>query len=53
MAKSSILREFFRFMREEKKWWLLPLLIIGIIIGTLLVLSESAGPLAPFIYPLF
>ena len=53
MAKQSILREFWLFIKHEKKWWLIPLFVIGIVLGAILLLSQSAPWLAPFIYPLF
>ncbi len=38
--------------RRDKKWWLLPLLIVLLSLGGLLVFATLTGPLAPFIYPL-
>ncbi len=52
MAKQSLLKEFFLFIRHEKKWWLVPLLAVLLIVGALIVFAGSS-PLAPFIYPLF
>ncbi len=52
MAKQSIIREFFLFIKHEKKWWLVPLLVILAIIGGFVVFASSS-PLAPFLYPLF
>jgi len=37
--------------RRDKKWWLLPLLFLILILATLAVVASTAGPLAPFIYP--
>jgi hypothetical protein len=45
-------REFLRFLRQEKKWWLMPLVFILLLLGLFLVFSASS-PLAPFLYPLF
>jgi hypothetical protein len=39
-------------IRRDKKWWLLPLILVLLAIAAILVLSALAGPLAPFIYPL-
>ena len=39
------------FLRQNKKWWLLPILILSLLLGLLIVLSGSG--LAPFIYTLF
>lgn len=52
MAKQSIVREFFLFLRQEKKWWMAPLLFVLLIVGFFLVFA-STSPLAPFLYPLF
>jgi len=49
--RSSLLGEFFSFLRHNKKWWLLPLLLLMLLIGLLIFLSGTAA--APFIYPLF
>ncbi len=38
--------------REEKKWWLFPLLALLLVITGLLLVAALAGPLAPFFYPL-
>jgi hypothetical protein len=47
----TMLREFWDFLRHNKKWWLLPLLIIILLQALLVMLASSAA--APFIYPLF
>ncbi|MCB9850927.1 MAG: hypothetical protein H6817_09525 [Phycisphaerales bacterium] len=52
MAKQSLIREFFAFIRHEKKWWMIPLIVVLLIVGGL-ALFASSSPLAPFIYPLF
>jgi len=46
------LKEFLKFLKNNKKLWLAPVLFVLIIIGGLLVLAQSS-PLAPFIYVLF
>jgi len=48
----ALLKEFWAFMRIEKKWWLGPLLAVLILMGLLIVLTEGSA-LAPFIYALF
>jgi hypothetical protein len=48
---SGFLREYWDFLRYNKKWWLLPLLVVLFILGALILLSSSAA--APFIYTLF
>ena len=45
------MREFWGFIKQNKKWWLLPILVILLIFGVLILLSGTA--LAPFIYTLF
>jgi drug/metabolite transporter superfamily protein YnfA len=40
------------FLRERKKFWLLPIVIIMLLFGALMVFAESSA-LAPFIYTLF
>lgn len=47
----SLLREFFDFLKENKKWWLAPILISMLGLGLLVVLGGNAA--APFIYTLF
>jgi len=50
-SSSSLLGEFWDFLKHNKKWWLLPLLVVLLFIGVLLLLSGSAA--APFLYTLF
>ncbi len=47
----SIVAEFMLFLRENKKWWLLPMIIMVLLLGALFFLGSS--PVAPFIYTLF
>jgi hypothetical protein len=51
-GKLSILREFWDFLRVRKKWWLAPVVIILVLLGLILVVTEGSA-LAPFIYTLF
>jgi len=44
--------EFWAFVRERKKYWMVPLLLLMIILGALLVFAEGSA-VAPFIYALF
>lgn len=48
----SIVSEFVSFLRQEKKYWLLPLVIVFVLVGLLIVFSQSSA-VAPFIYTLF
>jgi len=43
--------EFILFLKENKKWWLIPIVLVLALMGLLVALSGSA--VAPFIYPLF
>ncbi|MFC1783881.1 DUF5989 family protein [Planctomycetota bacterium] len=52
MSKLSIILEFWAFLRVRKKWWLLPILIFLMLLGTIIVFTESSA-IAPFIYALF
>ena len=47
----GFLRELWDFLRNTKKWWLLPMIVVFLLFGVLLMLSGSAA--APFIYTLF
>lgn len=48
----SFLAEFWNFLRVRKKFWLLPVIIMLVVLGGLLVLAKGSA-LAPFIYTLF
>ena len=52
MAKSDVLREFWAFLKYEKKYWLAPIVLVLLLLGLLLVFAQSSA-LAPFIYTLF
>ena len=52
MSKSQVVSELWEFMRENKKYWLAPILITLILVGVLLVVAKSSA-IAPFIYTLF
>ena len=51
-GKQSILREFWSFLRIRKTWWLAPVVMLLLILGLILFVSEGSA-LAPFIYSLF
>ena len=53
MANQSLLKEFLLFVKHEKKWWLVPLLAVLLLVGVLALFASSSPLLAPFIYPLF
>ena len=46
------LREFWNFLRVRKKFWLLPILIMMLVFGGLIVLTQGTA-VAPFIYTIF
>jgi hypothetical protein len=47
----GLIKDFLGFLSQNKKWWLLPILIVLLLVGVLVVLGGTA--LGPFIYPLF
>lgn len=49
--RQSLPAEFLSFLRQNKKWWLLPILFVVLILGALVFLGGSGA--APFIYTLF
>ena len=48
----SFLKELWTFMRVRKKFWLLPILIMMVLLGGLIVFAQGSA-VAPFIYTLF
>ena len=52
MNRGAIIREFFEFLRERKKWWIAPILVFMVLLGVLVIFASSSS-LAPFIYSLF
>lgn len=51
-ARMGLLSELWAFMKERKKFWLLPVIIVMIAVGALLVFAQGSA-LAPFIYTVF
>jgi hypothetical protein len=51
-SKLSILSELWAFMKVRKKWWLGPIVLVLLLLGLLIVLTQGSA-LAPFIYTLF
>jgi hypothetical protein len=51
VAKPRVLQQYWQFLREEKKYWLIPV-IVFVAIALLMVYAQSSA-IAPFIYPLF
>ena len=50
-ADQSLWREFIQFACENKKFWMIPLILVLLLLGILLIVSGSS--VAPFIYTLF
>jgi len=52
MSRLSLFGEFWQFLRERKKFWLLPIVLMLVLLGVLLVAAQGSA-IAPFIYTLF
>ena len=52
MSKHRVLSEFWQFLKQEKKYWLAPIVVVFVLFGLLIVFSQSSA-VAPFIYTLF
>ena len=48
----EFIKEFWLFLKERKKFWLLPIILVLVMVGSLLVLAQGSA-VAPFIYTLF
>jgi hypothetical protein len=48
----SFAGELWRFMRVRKKYWLVPIVVVMVLLGGLLILAQGSA-IAPFIYTLF
>ena len=48
----EFLKEIWAFLAERKKFWLLPIILITLLIGGLLIFAQGSA-LAPFIYTIF
>jgi hypothetical protein len=48
----GLVGELWQLMRERKKWWLLPVIVVMLVVGTLLIFAQGSA-LAPFIYTIF
>ena len=49
---ATLVGEFWSFMKVRKKWWLLPIVVVMVLVGALLVFAQGSA-LAPFIYTIF
>jgi len=52
MSKLSIFKELFLFLKETKRWWLAPIIIILVLLGMFIFLTEGSAVL-PFFYTFF
>jgi hypothetical protein len=52
MSKSRVVSELWQFVRENKKYWLAPIVLVLLLVGALLVVAQGSA-LAPFIYTIF
>ena len=50
-SQPSLVREFLEYLLHNKKWWLLPIILVLLLVGLLIVLGGTG--VAPFIYTLF
>ena len=48
----SFLKEFWEFLRERKKYWLIPIIMVLVLFGGLIILSQGSA-IAPLIYTIF
>lgn len=48
----DLLKDLWRFMRARKKFWLLPIIIVMLLLGALLIFAQGSV-VAPFVYTLF
>jgi hypothetical protein len=51
-ARPSFAGELWSFMRVRKKWWLGPIVLVLVLFGALIVLTQGSA-VAPFIYTIF
>ena len=52
MSYSNLAREFWAYLKARKKWWLLPIIVVLVLIGALFLFAQTSV-LAPFIYTIF
>jgi hypothetical protein len=48
----ELLKDFVQFLKERKKWWLIPMIIVLALFSLILIIGSSSA-LAPYIYSLF
>jgi len=52
LSRFGILKELFRFLWENKLWWMIPIVVVFILLGIFIYLAQSSA-VVPFIYALF
>jgi len=52
MSKGRVVSDFWAFLRQQKKYWLVPIVLMFVLFGLLIVFGQSSA-IAPFIYTLF
>jgi uncharacterized protein DUF5989 len=52
MSKARVLSDVWHFLRQEKKFWLLPVVVVFVLLGLLTIFAQTSA-VAPFIYTLF
>jgi len=52
MAKTRVIKELWQFLGEEKKYWLIPVVLVFALFGVFIVFAQTSA-VAPFIYSLF
>jgi len=52
VSKLKIVSEYLIFLKQHKKWWIMPIVVILLLLGMLIVLTANSA-LAPFIYTIF
>ncbi len=52
MGKIEVARDLFDFLRQRKKLWLLPVVMVLLLLGALMIFAQTSA-VAPFIYTLF
>ncbi len=52
LSKLGIIGELLQFLWGNKKWWLIPMVLVLIVFGMLLIFASASG-VAPFIYTIF
>jgi hypothetical protein len=48
----ELLRDLYAYLRDRRRWWLLPILVVLLYVAALLV-GEAVASLAPFVYSLY